>query len=148
MTKWLKAEGDEINEYDAILELSTDSLYAPGDAPVEGAAVDMVIELAESGYVGKLLVAEGETVEVSGDIYPGDMCVLGTAAAVDVGVVCSRLLLIFCCRFFFIDAGRQLTSCSSSVWVSVYYTFLDSSTRRCFYDTGTYYVYFTTPGCV
>ena len=67
MTKWLKAEGDEINEYDAILELSTDSLYAPGDAPVEGAAVDMVIELAEYGYVGKFLVAEGETVEVSGD---------------------------------------------------------------------------------
>lgn len=91
MTKWLKAEGDEINEYDAILELSTDSLYAPGDAPVEGAAVDMVIELAESGYVGRLLVAEGETVEVSDGIYPGNVCVLRTAAAVDVGVASSRL---------------------------------------------------------
>ncbi|CBJ30837.1 pyruvate dehydrogenase E1 component subunit beta [Ectocarpus siliculosus] len=64
VTKWLKAEGDEINEYDAILELSTDSLYAPGDAPVEGSTVDMVVELAECGFVGKLFVAEGDTVEV------------------------------------------------------------------------------------
>ncbi|CAN0369334.1 unnamed protein product [Ectocarpus sp. 12 AP-2014] len=64
VTKWLKAEGDEINEYDAILELSTDSLYAPGDAPVEGGTVDMIVELAECGFVGKLFVAEGDTVEV------------------------------------------------------------------------------------
>lgn len=64
MTRWLKAEGDEVNEYDAILELTTDSLYAPGDAPVEGAAVDMVVELTEYGFVGKLFVAEGDTVEV------------------------------------------------------------------------------------
>lgn len=64
MTKWLKVEGDEVNEYDAVLELSTDSLYAPGDAPVEGAPVDMIVELAESGFVGKLFVAEGDTIEV------------------------------------------------------------------------------------
>lgn len=64
VTKWLKKEGDEVNEYDAILELRTDSLYAPGDAPVEGAAVDMVVELTEYGFVGKLFVAEGDTVEV------------------------------------------------------------------------------------
>ncbi|CAM9369500.1 unnamed protein product [Scytosiphon promiscuus] len=64
VTKWLKAEGDEVNEYDAILELSTDSLYAPGDAPVEGAPVEMIVELAEYGFVGKLFVAEGDTVEV------------------------------------------------------------------------------------
>lgn len=64
VTRWLKAEGDEVNEYDAILELTTDSLYAPGDAPVEGAAVEMVVELTEYGFVGKLFVAEGDTVEV------------------------------------------------------------------------------------
>lgn len=64
MTKWLKVEGDEVNEYDAVLELSTDSLYAPGDAPVEGASVDMIVELTESGFVGKLFVAEGDTIEV------------------------------------------------------------------------------------
>lgn len=64
VTKWLKAEGDEINEYDAILELSTASLYAPGEAPVEGEPVEMIIELAEYGFVGKLFVAEGDTVEV------------------------------------------------------------------------------------
>lgn len=64
VTKWLKAEGDEVNEYDAVLELRTESLYAPGDAPVEGAAVDMVVELTEYGFVGKLFVAEGDTVEV------------------------------------------------------------------------------------
>lgn len=69
VTKWLKAEGDEVNEYDAVLELSTDSLYAPGDAPVEGAPVDMVVELAESGFVGKLFVAEGDTVEVLSCMY-------------------------------------------------------------------------------
>ena len=64
MTAWLKAEGDEINEYDTIMTLSTNSLYAPGDAPVEGAEVEMIVELAEAGVVGKLLVAEGDTVEV------------------------------------------------------------------------------------
>eukprot|EP00752_Nemacystus_decipiens_P013840 g12287.t1 len=64
VTRWLKAEGDEVNEYDAILELATDSLYAPGDAPVEGAVVDMIVELTECGFVGKHLVAEGDTVEV------------------------------------------------------------------------------------
>lgn len=64
MTKWLKAEGDEINEYDAVMELSTDTLYAPGDAPVEGAPVEMIVELAEVGFVGKLLAAEGDFVEV------------------------------------------------------------------------------------
>eukprot|EP00903_Cladosiphon_okamuranus_P015896 g14681.t1 len=64
VTRWLKAEGDEVNEYDAILELKTDSLYAPGDAPVERGAVDMIVELTEHGFVGKLFVAEGDTVEV------------------------------------------------------------------------------------
>lgn len=64
VTKWLKKEGDEVNEYDAVLELSTDTLYAPGDAPVEGASVDMVVELTEAGFVGKLFVAEGDSIEV------------------------------------------------------------------------------------
>ena len=64
VTRWLKAEGDEVNEYDAILELSTNSLYAPGDAPVDSAAVDMIVELTEYGFVGKRFVAEGDTVEV------------------------------------------------------------------------------------
>lgn len=63
VTKWLKAEGDEINEYDAVLELSTDSLYAPGDAPTDG-PVCMIVELAEAGFVGRLFAAEGDTVEV------------------------------------------------------------------------------------
>lgn len=65
VTKWLKGEGDEVNEYDPIMELSTTTLYAEGEEPVEGAAVDMIVELAEAGYVGKLLVQEGETVKVS-----------------------------------------------------------------------------------
>lgn len=64
MTKWLKEEGDEVNEYDAVLELSTDTLYAPGDAPVEGASVDMIVELAEAGFVGKLFVGEGDSIKV------------------------------------------------------------------------------------
>lgn len=63
ITKWLKAEGDEVNEYDAVLELSTGTLYASGDARA-GDETKMIVELTEVGYVGKILAAEGDTAEV------------------------------------------------------------------------------------
>lgn len=95
VTKWLKAEGDEVNEYDAVLELSTDSLYAPGDAPDEGAAVDMVVELTEYGFVGKLFVDEGDTVEVR---YRWRRCNIGRVGTVDESTSikqCNRCLFQF-----------------------------------------------------
>lgn len=65
ITKWLKAEGDEINEYDPILELDTDSLYDEGQAPRSGPTA-MIIEITEAGYVGKLFAEEGDLIEVGG----------------------------------------------------------------------------------
>lgn len=78
VTKWLKAEGDEINEYDAVLELSTDSLYAPGDAPTDG-PTNMIVELAEVGFVGKLFAAVGDTVKV-GLLPLLPYCIVGSTA--------------------------------------------------------------------
>lgn len=62
VTKWLKTEGDEINEYDVVMELSTDTLYASGDA---GTSTHMIVEVTEAGFVGKIFAQEGDTVEVS-----------------------------------------------------------------------------------
>ena len=63
ITAWHKAEGDEVDEYDTMMEITTDSLYAAGDGG-EGGPVKMVIEVVEAGFVGKLLAAQGDTVEV------------------------------------------------------------------------------------
>ena len=46
-----------------MMEITTDSLYAAGDGG-EGGPVKMVIEVVEAGFVGKLLAAQGDTVEV------------------------------------------------------------------------------------
>lgn len=63
VTAWHKAEGDEVSEYDLAMEITTSTLYAAG-GDGEGTPVKMIIELVEAGFVGKLLVAEGDTVEV------------------------------------------------------------------------------------
>lgn len=63
ITAWHKAEGDEVSEYDVVMEITTTTLYAAG-GDGEGAPVKMIVELVEAGFVGKLLVAEGATVEV------------------------------------------------------------------------------------
>ncbi|CAN0055967.1 unnamed protein product [Ascophyllum nodosum] len=63
ITAWHKAEGDEVDEYDTMMEITTDSLYAAGDGG-EGGPVKMVIEVVEAGFVGKLLAAQGDTVKV------------------------------------------------------------------------------------
>eukprot|EP00877_Chromochloris_zofingiensis_P009842 jgi/Chrzof1/5110/Cz15g11230.t1 len=61
--KWLKSEGDSVNKYDLIFEVDTDTLvedaYKLGD--FEG-TVRLTIESQEDGYLGKILVPEGQAV--------------------------------------------------------------------------------------
>ncbi|CAM9306178.1 unnamed protein product, partial [Choristocarpus tenellus] len=64
VTKWLKKEGVEVSGYDLVFEISTDTLYAPGEGPEGGGSTGMLIELAEDGFMGKIFVEEGQTVKV------------------------------------------------------------------------------------
>lgn len=73
MTKWLKKEGDAVNEYDPVLELQTDSLYGESDKAESKGPTEMVVEMAEAGFVGRVLIKEGEEVDVS---YAPDCTVL------------------------------------------------------------------------
>ena len=51
ISRWLKAEGDQVNEYDPLLEINTDK-------------VDTEIPSPTSGTVLKILASEGETIEI------------------------------------------------------------------------------------
>jgi 2-oxoglutarate dehydrogenase dihydrolipoamide succinyltransferase (E2 component) len=51
VSKWLKGEGDQVNEYDPLLEINTDK-------------VDTEIPSPASGVLLKILASEGETVQV------------------------------------------------------------------------------------
>jgi 2-oxoglutarate dehydrogenase dihydrolipoamide succinyltransferase (E2 component) len=55
ISKWLKAEGDQVNEFDPLLEINTDK-------------VDTEIPSPTSGILLKILVAEGDTVQVGNEL--------------------------------------------------------------------------------
>jgi 2-oxoglutarate dehydrogenase dihydrolipoamide succinyltransferase (E2 component) len=55
ISKWLKAEGDYVNEFDPLLEINTDK-------------VDTEIPSPTSGYLVKILAPEGTTVQVGNEL--------------------------------------------------------------------------------
>lgn len=72
VSKWLKEEGDQVNEYDPLLEINTDK-------------VDTEIPSPTSGVLLKILATEGETVEVGAPLAwigePGEPIGEGNGAA-------------------------------------------------------------------
>ncbi len=63
ITKWLKSEGDQIEEDDAIVEIATDKVDSEIPSPVEGKLIKLLFEEGDTIEVGKviaLIEMEGE----------------------------------------------------------------------------------------
>lgn len=63
ITKWLKSEGDQIEEDDAIVEIATDKVDSEIPSPVEGKLIKLLFQEGDTIEVGKviaLIETEGE----------------------------------------------------------------------------------------
>jgi pyruvate/2-oxoglutarate dehydrogenase complex dihydrolipoamide acyltransferase (E2) component len=68
--KWLKKEGDSVNELEPLLEVNTDKVDTEIPAPASGTVLKIVAEEGAPAKVGTVLAfigKAGESVEVSGD---------------------------------------------------------------------------------
>src|SRR4030095_5329706 len=68
--KWLKKEGDSVNELEPLLEVNTDKVDTEIPAPASGTVLKIVAEEGAPAKVGTILAfigKVGESVEVSGD---------------------------------------------------------------------------------
>lgn len=66
ITKWLKSEGDQIEEDDAIVEIATDKVDSEIPSPVEGKLIKLLYnegDVVEVGKVIAILEIEGEDIE-------------------------------------------------------------------------------------
>ena len=74
VTKWLKKEGDSVNELEPLLEVNTDKVDTEIPAPASGTVLKIVAEEGLPAKVGTVLAfigKPGENVEVSGDQVSG-----------------------------------------------------------------------------
>jgi 2-oxoglutarate dehydrogenase E2 component (dihydrolipoamide succinyltransferase) len=60
VTKWLVSEGDQIEEFDALLEVNTDKVDTEVPAPASGVLLKIYIPEGETVQAGTLLAAIGE----------------------------------------------------------------------------------------
>ncbi len=60
VTKWLVSEGDEIEEFDALLEVNTDKVDTEVPAPTSGVLLKIYVPEGETVQAGTLLAALGE----------------------------------------------------------------------------------------
>jgi pyruvate dehydrogenase E2 component (dihydrolipoamide acetyltransferase) len=68
VTKWLKQEGDTINELEPLLEVNTDKVDTEIPAPATGTVLKIVAQEGIAAKVGELLAIigkPGEAVDVS-----------------------------------------------------------------------------------
>ena len=63
ITKWLKSEGDHIEEDDAIVEIATDKVDSEIPSPVEGKLIKLLFEEGDTIEVGKVIAL----IEIEGD---------------------------------------------------------------------------------
>ncbi len=63
VTKWLKAKGDPVEEYEALLEVNTDKVDTEIPSPVSGVLLDILIPEGETVQAGSLLAWIGEAGE-------------------------------------------------------------------------------------
>jgi 2-oxoisovalerate dehydrogenase E2 component (dihydrolipoyl transacylase) len=69
VTKWLKSEGDTINEMEPLLEVNTDKVDTEIPAPVSGTVLRILMQEGTPAKVGQVLAfigKPGESVDVSG----------------------------------------------------------------------------------
>src|SRR5512134_3049895 len=74
VTKWLKKEGDSVNELEPLLEVNTDKVDTEIPAPASGTVLKIVAEEGAPAKVGTVLAfigKPGESVEVSGGQVSG-----------------------------------------------------------------------------
>lgn len=74
VTKWLKKEGDSVNELEPLLEVNTDKVDTEIPAPASGTVLKILAEEGVPAKVGAILAfigKPGESVEVSGGQVPG-----------------------------------------------------------------------------
>ncbi len=67
VTKWLKAKGDQVEEYEALLEVNTDKVDTEIPSPVSGVLLDILIPEGETVQAGSLLAWIGEVGETIPD---------------------------------------------------------------------------------
>src|SRR5512143_2657047 len=75
VTKWLKKEGDSVNELEPLLEVNTDKVDTEIPAPASGTVLKIVAEEGVPAKVGTVLAfigEPGENVEVPGGQVSGD----------------------------------------------------------------------------
>src|SRR5512145_1085143 len=72
--KWLKKEGDSVNELEPLLEVNTDKVDTEIPAPATGTVLKIMAEEGLPAKVGSVLAfigKPGESVDVSSDQVPG-----------------------------------------------------------------------------
>ncbi len=75
ITKWLKSEGDTIEEEDTIVEIATDKVDSEIPSPVDGKLVKMLFNEGDTVEVGKviaIIATDGEDIEVEADSAEAD----------------------------------------------------------------------------
>jgi 2-oxoglutarate dehydrogenase E2 component (dihydrolipoamide succinyltransferase) len=75
VTKWLKKEGDSVNELEPLLEVNTDKVDTEIPAPASGTVLKILAEEGVPAKVGAVLAfigKPGESVEVAGGKGEGD----------------------------------------------------------------------------
>jgi pyruvate dehydrogenase E2 component (dihydrolipoyllysine-residue acetyltransferase) len=73
VTRWLKKEGDSVNELEPLLEVNTDKVDTEIPAPASGTVLKILAEEGVPAKVGAVLALigkPGESVEVSGTQVP------------------------------------------------------------------------------
>ncbi len=60
VSRWLKREGDTVNEYEALLEVSTDKVDTEVPSPASGTVLKIYVEEGETVQAGVLLAVIGE----------------------------------------------------------------------------------------
>ena len=68
VTKWLKHEGDEVNEYDPLVEVNTDKVDTEIPSPVKGTILKIVQSEGNTIPVNSVLVWIGQP----GEVIPAD----------------------------------------------------------------------------
>ena len=83
IARWLKQEGDEIEEFEPILEIETDKVTTEATAEVAGTLLRIYVDEGETVPVGTLLAYIGESGETAPEAANGD--VTETAPLQEVG---------------------------------------------------------------
>ncbi len=84
ITRWLKAAGDSIEEYEPLLEINTDKVDSEIPSPAAGVLLEILVPEGTTVHAGDLLAWIGEAGEAAGQDEPpaqsGDTLPVGTPA--------------------------------------------------------------------